>query len=258
MKLKEQIDWLQIEVHDDRQEMGKHAGEAVAAKLRQLLAEQSQVRMVFAAAPSQNEMLEYLRGADHIDWSRVTAFHMDEYIGLSLNAPQLFSRFLQRSIFDLVGFGQIHLIDSSADAVAECERYGTLLREAPIDIVCLGIGENGHIAFNDPQEADFQDPHTVKVVYLDQECRQQQVNDGCFNALTDVPERALTLTIPTLMSGRYLYCTVPGATKRKAVAAVRRGPIDISCPASILRKHPSCTMFTDREAYGEVEGESNA
>jgi len=244
------IDELQIEVYEDRAAMGAAAGKAAADKLRELLALQEEVRVIFAAAPSQNEVLAYLRDESGIDWSRVRAFHMDEYIGLPASAPQRFSSFLERGLFQHVPFKAVHLINSADSAEVECARYGALLDEAPIDIVCLGIGENGHIAFNDPGVADFEDPFTIKSAELDLACRQQQVNDGCFDALDDVPTHALTLTIPTLFAGRYLFCTVPGPTKRKAMEALRKGPVDPDMPASILRKHPACRLFTDREAYG--------
>jgi glucosamine-6-phosphate deaminase len=177
---------------------------------------------------------------------------MDEYIGLAPDAPQLFSRFLSERLFDRVMPGQVHLIDGTAPSDAECERYGRLIAEAPIDIVCLGIGENGHIAFNDPPVADFRDPQMIKVVELDEACRRQQVNDGCFARLDDVPTHALTLTIPTLLSGAHLYCVVPGPTKRAAVRRTLDGPIATECPATILRTHADCTLFVDTDSYGEI------
>lgn len=244
-------DLLQIEVYEDRTAMGNAAGSAVVAKMKQLLSEQDRVRMIFAAAPSQNEVLAALVEAEGIDWSRVTAFHMDEYIGLPKDAPQAFSQFLRDRLFHVVKPGEVHLIDSSNDSDSECARYTALLQEAPIDIVCLGIGENGHIAFNDPPVADFHDPHMVKAVELDVPCRQQQVNDGCFPTFADVPTHAITLTIPMLMSGRHLYCSVPGPTKREAVKATLEGPVTTQCPASILRNHQDCTLYVDTAAFGD-------
>lgn len=205
--------------------------------------------MVFAAAPSQNEFLEALVEDKDIDWSRITAFHMDEYIGLEEDAPQRFSQFLKERLFDLVKPGELHLIQSSNGAEEECRRYAELLNKAPIDIICLGIGENGHIAFNDPPVADFNDPHTMKPVELDDACRQQQVNDGCFPSFDDVPTHALTLTIPTMMSASHLFCIVPGTTKREAVMHTLNGPITTDCPASVLRNHPDCTLYVDTDSY---------
>jgi glucosamine-6-phosphate deaminase len=245
-----QVDRLNVRVYADRREMGRAAGESVAERLRQLLDEQAEVRMVFAAAPSQLEMLDTLCQAEGIDWSRVTAFHMDEYIGLPEASPQRFAHFLHLHLFDRVHPGTVHLIEGNRDPHAECERYARLIRDKPLDIICLGIGENGHLAFNDPPVADFEDPEVIKRVALDPLCRRQQVNDGCFDDLESVPAHALTLTIPTLMSGRYLVCAVPGESKRLAVAKTLNEPVSTSCPASILRYHPDCTLYLDLESSG--------
>lgn len=245
------IDQLKVEVYENRASLGAAAGAAVAARMKQLLDRQDRIRMIFAAAPSQNEMLAQLVQDRSIDWTRVTAFHMDEYIGLPADAPQAFSRFLRERLFGKVAFREVSVIDPSGDPQEECRRYTDLLQEAPIDIVCLGIGENGHLAFNDPPVADFRDPASVKIVELDEACRRQQVNDGCFAALPDVPTHAITLTIPTLLAASHLFCVVPGATKRQAVAATLEDPISTACPSTILRTHPDCTLYVDREAYGQ-------
>jgi glucosamine-6-phosphate deaminase len=246
-----QIDRLRLHRHADRTQLGAAAGRDAAAVLRSLLASQPAVRAVFAAAPSQNEMLAELRAAPGIDWSRVIAFHMDEYIGLDPAAPQRFGRFLTERLFAVVRPGQVHLIDGLADPATECQRYAAFLTREPIDLVCLGIGENGHLAFNDPPVADFADPHPVKVVALDESCRRQQVNDGCFATFADVPTHALTLTIPTLCSGRHLVCSVPGALKRAAVTETLTGPIRSDCPATILRTHPDCVLHVDRDSLAD-------
>jgi glucosamine-6-phosphate deaminase len=244
------VDRLRVKVYADRRALGAAAGADVAWRMRQLQAEGRNLRMIFAAAPSQNEMLETLVAEEGIDWSRVTAFHMDEYIGLAPDAPQRFGNFLRRHLFDRVKLGRVHLIDSSNSIDDECHRYGGLLREAPIDIVCLGIGENGHIAFNDPPVADFDDLQTIKPVALDDACRQQQVNDGCFPSFAAVPTHAVTLTIPTLLAGSHLFCSVPGATKRQAVQRTLSGPISTECPSTILRRHADCTLYADRDSLG--------
>ncbi|NHN30543.1 glucosamine-6-phosphate deaminase [Paenibacillus agricola] len=246
------VDSLKVQVFKDRKSLGASSGAAVAAKMRELLDQKANIRMVFAAAPSQNEFLETLIAASGIDWSRVTAFHMDEYIGLSLEAPQRFGRFLSERLFDIVKPGTVHLINSSASIASECEYYSQLLAKAPIDIVCMGIGENGHIAFNDPPVANFQDPASIKVVELDDPCRQQQVNDGCFATFNDVPTHALTLTIPTLMSGTHLFCMVPGSTKHQAVQQTLNAAISTDCPATILRQHADCILYVDTDSYGTV------
>lgn len=246
----EQIDTLRVRVFDTRQEAGQIAGRDVAAKIKALLTEKDNLRIVFAAAPSQNEMLDFLASETGIDWSRIDVFHMDEYVGLPADAPERFAHFLTTKLFAKVLPRTVSLIDDSAGADAACLRYTQLLEQGPIDIVCLGIGENGHLAFNDPPVADFDDPAAVKRVQLDAVCRQQQVNDGCFPTVNDVPKEALTLTIPTLLSGRHLFCVVPGKTKHNAVQAMLNGPITTACPASILRQHPDCTLYVDTDAYG--------
>lgn len=240
---------LAIAVFPTRDDMGRAAAADLTVLLQKLLAEQEHVNMIFAAAPSQNDFLAHLAEDKTIDFSRVNAFHMDEYIGLSSEAPQGFGNFLKTHIFDLLPFRSIQLIDSSTTRPEEeCARYSRLLEEYPIDIVCLGIGENGHIAFNDPGVADFHDTALVKVVTLDDVCRQQQVNDGCFSCLEDVPKTALTLTIPMLMSARYHFCIVPAKTKAQAVARTINGDITESCPASVLRNAPNAVLYLDADS----------
>ncbi|MCK1993574.1 glucosamine-6-phosphate deaminase [Peribacillus muralis] len=243
------IDQLTVEVYQNRNILGQEAAKAVVLKMKELLSNKNRIRMIFAAAPSQNEFLETLTKAEGIDWSRVTAFHMDEYIGLPASASQRFGRFLKERLFDTVKPGVVHFIDSENSIEEECKRYADLLSEQPIDMVCLGIGENGHIAFNDPPVADFQDPSIIKSVELDLVCRQQQVNDGCFTDLKSVPTQALTLTIPTLVAANYLFCIVPGTNKSEALKHTLSGPITTDCPASILRQHGHCTLYADDDSF---------
>ena len=242
-------DELLVKVFETRDEMGKDAAKDVAECMRKLLSEKDEINMIFAAAPSQNDMLLHLLSEEGIDWERVNAFHMDEYIGLSKDAPQCFSNFLKRYIFDLKPFKSVNLINAAAtDAEAECERYTALLKSHPVDIVCMGIGENGHIAFNDPHVAEFNDSKMVKVVGLDDVCRQQQVNDGCFEKIDDVPKNALTLTIPTLVSAGYNFCVVPAPTKANAVKNTVYGEISEKCPATILRNKKNAIMYCDKDS----------
>jgi glucosamine-6-phosphate deaminase len=195
---------LQVKIATDRAAMGETAASEVIAKINALLANQPFVNIIFAAAPSQNEFLAALTKAS-LDWSRIRAFHMDEYIGLNETAPQRFGNFLKEKIFGKLPFAAIYYLNGNAAApVEECKRYADLLLEYPVDIVCMGIGENGHIAFNDPPVADFNDPELVKIVELDRLCRQQQVNDGCFATLNEVPVNAVTLTIPALMTAPFI------------------------------------------------------
>lgn len=240
---------LNTHVYDTRSDMGIAAAKAVESAIISLLKTQSEVRVIFAAAPSQNELLAQLCQSKKIDWRRVTAFHMDEYMELPQNAPQSFATFLKTSLFNKVAIGKVHLIDTSTSVEKEASRYGALLKNKPIDIVCLGIGENGHIAFNDPPVADFKDPQILKKVLLDKECRMQQVHDGMFLKLEDVPTSALTLTIPILMSATYLFCVVPGASKKHAVFNTLNAAISVRCPATILRTHPNCKFYFDEQSY---------
>lgn len=244
------IEELQLQVFPTREQLGKIAAYDVAYRMKSLLQKKDKIRMVFAAAPSQNEFLHTLTQIKDIPWENVEVFHMDEYIGLGLDAPQRFSSFLRKYLFDIVKPGKVHLImPDKENPDIECERYSKLLEEEMIDIVCLGIGENGHIAFNDPPVADFNDNKKVKIVELDQMCRQQQVNDGCFPSTEDVPTHAITLTIPALLSAQYLFCMVPGANKKAAVYHTLTGPITTECPASILRTHSNCMLYVDKESF---------
>ena len=244
-----QKDLLAVQIHDTRAEMGAAAAKDIKACILSLLEKKETINMIFAAAPSQNEVLWGLATDREIPWNRVNAFHMDEYIGLPADAPQGFGNFLKEHIFGLADFKEVFYIDITAeDAEAECDRYAALLREYPTDIVVMGIGENGHIAFNDPPVADFADPKAVKPVELDPICRTHQVNDGCFAALADVPKTAITLTVPTLFAGDHLFCIVPAKTKAKAVRATLCGEIGEACPATILRRHKSAVLYLDGDS----------
>ena len=249
------VDRLSVNVFSDRAGMGKAAAEQAAAILRAAIARQGRARIIVASAPSQNELIAGLATAPGIDWSRVTVFHMDEYVGISASHPASFRNYQQQHLLKLVrpaAFAGIH--GEMPDPEAECARYAALLAESPVDLVCMGVGENGHIAFNDPPVADFADPKRVKVVELDDVCRQQQVNDGCFPDFNSVPRQAITLTCPTLMSGRALVCVVPGPRKAAAVAAMLDGKITTACPAGILRQHPAATLFLDVDSASKISG----
>lgn len=237
-----------IRVHDNRESLGAAAAADIARELRRLLASQDSVRMIFAAAPSQQETLTALIKAPDIEWPRVTAFHMDEYLGLPATAPERFGSWLQQNLFEHLSLGAVHLIGAGDQTDAAVLRYTDLLAEAPIDVVCLGIGVNGHIAFNDPPVADFADPVSVKVVELDEICRQQQVDDDCFATLSQVPTRAVTLTVPALIAAPRLFCAVPASAKAAAVRETVFGRLGTHCPSTILRTHPGCTMYLDRQS----------
>jgi glucosamine-6-phosphate deaminase len=244
-----QIDTLTVRVLDDRAHLGLEAARAAGGKLRELLATKKEVNIVFAAAPSQNEFLAALILEKEISWDRIRAFHMDEYTGLPAKAKQCFGNYLKTHFFGLLPLREVYLLNSEApDQEAECRRYGELIMRYPVDVVFMGIGENTHIAFNDPHVAHFNDPKIVKVVDLDEACRQQQVNDGCFNNLEEVPGNALTLTIPALMKADHIFCMVPGKTKAQAVYHTLNSEITERYPSTILRTHPSAVLFIDKES----------
>lgn len=243
------IDKLEVKIYPDRNSLGKAAAKEIHDKIFEIAEAKKNIRMVFAAAPSQNEVLYELSQMKDIPWELVTAFHMDEYIGLPPAAEQLFGNFLKKHLFDRVSLKKVNYINPNPQNIEdECRRYSSLLNEATIDIIILGIGENGHIAFNDPPFADFHDTEKVKVVKLDHTSRQQQVNDGCFSSFKDVPEKAITLTIPSLFFADNLFTVVPGKSKAKAVAESLLGKISESCPASVLRDHSKAKVYLDADS----------
>lgn len=242
------VDQLTVRIYPDRNTMGQAVAADVSQKFDEILAAKNTLRMIFAAAPSQNEFLSALRKYD-ISWENIEAFHMDEYIGIYPSAPQGFGRFLKKALFGHHAFKSVNYINPLAvSAELECKRYADLVNFSPIDICAMGIGENGHLAFNDPPVADFNDQATMKTVELDQVCRQQQVNDGCFSALNFVPSHAFTLTIPTLLACTHLFVTVPGPTKAEAVYKTLNNTISTDCPSTILRNFSSAILYLDRDS----------
>ena len=239
---------LSVHIFDTREEMGKVAAEDAARRINAIIAKNGVANVVFAAAPSQNDLIENLLKAD-IDWSKVRAFHQDEYVGISAEEPAGFGNFLDRAIFKKVHFKELHYLLCCADEAEEkCEAYAELLRKYPIDLIFLGIGENGHLAFNDPAVADFNDPKMVKIVELDDVCRQQQVNDGCFATLDDVPKQAMTMTMSLIMNIPEAICVVPTIRKANAVYRALCGEVTTACPSSILRNHPNAALYLDKDS----------
>ena len=234
--------------------MGAGAATDVGDKINDLLAHKEFVNIIFAAAPSQNEFLYHLSKRQDICWSRVNAFHMDEYIGLQKDSRERFGNFLKEKLFDKVLFHAIYYINGDvSDIEAECDGYASLLIQNPPDIVCMGIGVNTHIAFNDPHVADFHDPQLVKKVELDHVCRQQQVDDGCFDHLNKVPTFAITLTVPALMKANYIYCIVPGSNKSNAVYHTINSEMNERYPSTALRKHLNATMYVDLDSSVDLQ-----
>lgn len=246
------VESLRVEVYDTRAQAGRAAAQGVANAIANRQAVAPRANIVFAAAPSQNEFLASLIALKGIDWSRVTGFHMDEYLGLDADHPQSFRRYLQEHLFRLVGLSDDHLRlipgEDAEHPLKTCLAYEDRLRAEPTDIVCAGIGENGHLAFNDPPVADFDDPVLVKVVRLDAACREQQLRDGAFERIEDIPKHGYTLTIPGLLRAPVVSVVVPGPRKAEAVLATLRGPISELCPASALRRHSGAILYLDRDA----------
>ncbi|GAB4045987.1 glucosamine-6-phosphate deaminase [Spirosoma litoris] len=240
------VDQLFVTIYPTRQQMGQAAANDAGACIRQLLSEQDEVNIIFAAAASQNEFLDALVAEPGIDWSRINAFHMDEYTGLPKDHPQRFGNFLYGKIFGKVPFKNVfYLNETGQDAPEECARYSALLKEHKTDVTCMGIGENTHLAFNDPHVADFNDPYLVKIIDLDEPCKQQQVHDGCFPSVSDVPPLAYTLTIPALLQARYIFCMVPGANKAIAIKHTLTEAITEKYPSTSLRTHPNAKLYID-------------
>ena len=247
------VDNLTVKKYDTRDAMGEASGKETAEYLRKLLSRKDEVWIIFAAAPSQNEFLATLAAEPGIDWGRVHAIHMDEYVGLPKSHPAGFGNFLDRTIWSKINLASIDYIGPERDPEESIKAYNKILEEHHIDICLMGIGENGHIAFNDPLVADFNDPARIKKVDLDLTCRTQQVHDGCFATLEEVPEYAMTLTIPTLFACDKLVCVVPAPTKANAVKATLYGPISEACPASIMRRHKDATLYVDADSGKYIE-----
>jgi glucosamine-6-phosphate deaminase len=248
-----QTDLLAVRVYRTQRDLARDAATLAQGHLQETLARQGAASAILATGNSQLEFLDALVALGGVDWSRITLFHMDEYLGIDANHRASFRRYLRERVESRVKPRQFHYLEGDTLLpLKECERYAKLLSAQPIDLCCLGIGENGHLAFNDPPVADFNDPHPVKLVKLDEACRQQQVGEGHFPDLNAVPQYAFTLTIPTLCSARRMLCIVPERRKAQAVKDALRGPISTVCPASFLRRQNHCTLFLDGDSASLV------
>ena len=240
---------MRAAIYSSGEELGRAAAENTATVLVEAVQRRGGARMIAATGNSQLAFVEALRERTEIQWEKIVVFHMDEYVGLDEDHPASFRRWIRERIAEPLGPAAVHYLDGEvSDVEAECRRYEGLLREGAIDLVCMGIGENGHIAFNDPPVANFSDPVWVKAVELDRECRMQQVGEGHFPTLEDVPTHALTLTVPALLAPRSLQIVVPERRKAEAVRRTFRDPIGEACPATILRIQPRAVLFLDEES----------
>jgi 6-phosphogluconolactonase/glucosamine-6-phosphate isomerase/deaminase len=241
---------LNVNIYSNRRLLGEAAAFAFIDKVNELLIKKESIRVIFASAGSQIEFLEtLLRNRMFVDWTRIHAYHLDEFVGADTETPFGFARWIKDHLIDQLPFKQFEALNGNAkDLAGECLRYGTLLAENEIDIACIGIGENGHLAFNDPPVANFEDPAIVKVIDLDEACREQQFRDGVFGDTASVPRQALTVTIPAIMRANTVLCIVPGTHKSVAVWKTLHNEISTVCPASILRRHPNATLYLDSES----------
>lgn len=239
---------MQLKVFKDRAAVGRAAAEQAAAAIRRAIAELGDARIIAATAASQLEFLDALTKAPGIDWSKVEAFHLDEYIGLPASHPGSFRKMLLEQLVRKTGIAKYHLLDGdAADPLEVVRRVGKELASRPVDIAFLGIGENGHIAFNDPP-ADFQTEEPYIIVNLDEACRQQQVGEAWFADISQVPQRAISMSARQILKAKEILAVVPGSQKAAAVKACLEGPISPMAPASILRTHPDATVYLDKDS----------
>jgi glucosamine-6-phosphate deaminase len=245
---------VKVDVSAAKDEMGRKAAQTGASYIRRALEDRGRAFIIVATGASQFEMLDHLVREPDIDWSRVTAFHLDEYVGMSMEHPASFRRYLKERFVDRlpVPIGEFHSIDAERDPGAECRRLAALIAPVTIDVAFVGIGENGHLAFNDPP-ADFETEEPYLVVELDEACRRQQLGEGWFESLGAVPERAISMSVRQIMKSRAIVCTVPDARKATAVARALNGPVTPDLPASILQRHPDCHLYLDVYSAGELE-----
>ncbi len=243
---------LKVKILKNANLLGEAAAISVAGKLQAAIAEKDSANLILATGASQFQFLEQLQKQD-IDWKKITVFHLDEYKGLPETHPASFRKYLRERILEKVQPKNVHYLNGDApDVEAEVQRYTELLEAHPVDVACIGIGENGHIAFNDPPVADFNDPSLVKVVELDEACRKQQLGEGWFPTFDDVPTHAITLTIPAIMGCKHISCVVPDERKAEAVYNTLNAEISTACPATILRTHPNTVLYLDEGSAAKL------
>lgn len=247
-----QVEKLNLKVYKDETSAGAASAVFVAEKLKEVITKKGRANLILATGASQFTFLEAVKKLD-VDWSKITVFHLDEYKGLPETHPASFRKYLKERIINEVKPAKVYFINGDADNLdEEIQNYETALKNHPIDVACIGIGENGHIAFNDPGVADFDDPKLVKVVQLDDMCRNQQLGEGWFKSLDDVPQEAVSLTIPAIMGCEVISCLCPNERKAQAIYNTVNAPISTDCPATILRTHPSTVIFLDSDSASKL------
>ena len=238
---------MDVRICSDARDLGRRAAADAALLIRRAVELRGQARVIFATGASQFEVLAALVASEGINWQQVTGFHLDEYLGLPITHPASFRRYLKERLADRVSFEAFHYLDGEAEPEGECRRVGGLLAAGPIDVALVGIGENGHLAFNDPP-ADFETDRPYLVVSLDDACRRQQLGEGWFPTLDDVPRQAISMSIRQIMKSDAIVCSVPDRRKAQAVRATVEGPVTPLAPASILQQHPRATLYLDPPA----------
>jgi len=245
---------MQLRIFDDKNTLAREASEHAARTLRAALQEKETARIIAATGASQFEFLDFLTNAEGIDWKRVEMFHLDEYVGLPISHPASFRKYLLERLINKVGLKKYHFLDGEADPVEVARMAGKRLLAAPADVAFVGIGENGHLAFNDPP-ADFETEEPYIVVELDEACRRQQVNEGWFAEMEDVPRKAISMSVRQILKGKEIIAIVPDARKAAAVKACLEGEISPTAPASILRRHTNTTLYLDRNSASLLSSE---
>jgi glucosamine-6-phosphate deaminase len=238
---------MNVELCRDVQDLGRRAAAAAASYIRRAVERRGHARIVVATGTSQFEVLSALVAVKGVDWPKVVGFHLDEFLGLPATHPASFRRYLKERFVDRVALQAFHYIDGEAEPEGECRRVSELVAAGPIDVALIGIGENGHVAFNDPP-ADFETGRPYFVVDLDEACRRQQCGEGWFPTLDDVPRRAISMSIRQIMTSEAVVCSVPDRRKAEAVRAAMEGPVTPHVPASILQRHPRATIYVDPPA----------
>ncbi len=244
---------MQVVISDTKQQLGERAASDGAGLIRHAIETRGEATIIVATGASQFEMLEALTGSAGIDWSKVTCFHLDEYAGMPMSHPASFRKYLKERFVDKLPTAPaaFHYINAEEDCAAECQRLGALIKDHTVDVAFIGIGENGHLAFNDPP-ADFAAEDAYLVVDLDEACRKQQLGEGWFPTLDDVPKQAISMSIPQIMQSRTIVCSVPDERKAAAVAGAIEGEITPQCPASMLQRHNAATIYLDKPAASQL------
>ena len=246
---------MKIRIHDDKGSLGRAAAGQAAASLRNAIRASGQARLIAATGASQFEFLDALTGADEIDWSRVEMFHLDEYIGLPISHPASFRRYLLDRLIRKTGITNYHLLAGDGEVPEVIRRMGKALKAAPIDVAFVGLGENGHLAFNDPP-ANFETEEPYLIVSLDEACRRQQVSEGWFSDLSEVPRKAISMSVRQILKAKEIIAIVPEARKATAVKRCFEGEIDPLAPGSILRTHANTTVFLDKDSAALLSRET--